>query len=323
MDLHGKLLELTEQYRLGENAAARLAQLANLEAEPTSLERHLAFGLAILGAALAGLGIIFWVAANWDLFSRTGRFALLQSVVVILCAGAIMLPAARQALGLLALLAVGALLAYFGQTYQTGADPWQLFALWSALSLPLCLSIRSDVLWLPWVVVAMGAVTLWLTAYTGWALSGSPDPRLLLAGWSAAFLVMFGVHPALRRYTGAGPWGMRAAATATALVLIACGLLALINKTVEPEYYMAITCLAGGSAMLCMPRWHDTFALSTLGLALNVLLVAGLAKALIEKAGHKPIVESLIVGVVAAALLAATVRLVILMADKHRTGVAA
>ena len=40
-------------------------------------------------------------------------------------------------MGLLAMLGMGALFAYFGQTYQTGADPWQLFALWAALSLPL------------------------------------------------------------------------------------------------------------------------------------------------------------------------------------------
>lgn len=320
MDLRGTLLELAEQHQLSVSAATQLAQLADLDAEPVALDKRIPFGLAVLGAALAGLGIIFWVAANWDLFSRSGRFALLQSVVVAMCAGAVVLPAARQALGLLALLAIGALLAYFGQTYQTGADPWQLFALWTALSLPLCLAIRHDALWLPWVLVAMTAVTLWLNAYTGWDLSASPDPRLHLIGWTVAFLLMFGVHPALHRYTGAGPWGMRAAAIAASLVLIACGLFALLSEPVEPQYYMATTCLAGGAAMLCTPRWHDTFGLSTLGLALNVLLVAGLAKALIEKAGREPIIETLIVGVAAAALLAATVKLVIRLSDKHGTG---
>ena len=43
-------------------------------------------------------------------------------------------------LGLLALLGIGGLFAYFGQTHQTGADPWQLFALWAALVLPLRLA---------------------------------------------------------------------------------------------------------------------------------------------------------------------------------------
>ncbi len=37
---------------------------------------------------------------------------------------------------LLATLLLGVFLALFGQTYQTGADPWQLFANWALLILP-------------------------------------------------------------------------------------------------------------------------------------------------------------------------------------------
>ncbi len=42
----------------------------------------------------------------------------------------------RQALLLALALNIGALLALVGQTYQTGADPWQLFATWALLLLP-------------------------------------------------------------------------------------------------------------------------------------------------------------------------------------------
>jgi hypothetical protein len=61
-----------------------------------------------------------------------------------MCVGTLWIPAARTPLSLLALLNIGGLFAYFGQTYQTGADPWQLFSLWAALSLPLCLSVRGE-----------------------------------------------------------------------------------------------------------------------------------------------------------------------------------
>ena len=81
--------------------------------------------------------------------------------------GAAWRPAARAPLALLALLGIGGLFAYFGQTYQTGADPWQLFAWWAALALPLCLGVRSDVLWAPWAAVAVGAISLWVHAHTG------------------------------------------------------------------------------------------------------------------------------------------------------------
>jgi len=47
---------------------------------------------------------------------------------------------------------IGGLFAYFRQTYQTGADAWQLFALWAALGLPLCLGVGSVVPWAPWEI---------------------------------------------------------------------------------------------------------------------------------------------------------------------------
>ena len=47
--------------------------------------------MAVLAAALGGLGIIFWIAANWSDFGRAGRFGLLQALVLIMCAGAALL----------------------------------------------------------------------------------------------------------------------------------------------------------------------------------------------------------------------------------------
>jgi uncharacterized membrane-anchored protein len=279
--------------------------------EPAGLERNIPFGIAILAAALSGLGIIFWVAANWDLFSRAGRFGLLQCAVAAACVGALWLPGARRALALLALLAIGALLAYFGQTYQTGADPWQLFAMWAALSLPLCLAVRHDTLWAPWTVVAMGAISLWMLAHTNfWSVRASDLPWHL-AAWTAALLLVLALH------AGAGAWSTRLAACLAAMLLIVSGLAAVLGQVVTPQYYLALAVVAGFAAALCTPRLHDTFALSAFGLALNILLVGGMVKALLDDHKGEPIVETLIIGMVAAAALAATVKLVIVMARKH------
>lgn len=84
---------------------------------------------------LAGLGLFMGIASNWNLMGRPGHFALMQGLVLATGVGATLIPRARAPLGLLALLAIGALFAYFDQTYQTGSDPWHLFALWSALAL--------------------------------------------------------------------------------------------------------------------------------------------------------------------------------------------
>ena len=101
------------------------------------MNQQLARGTAMLAAALMGLGVIFWVAANWDTLSHLGRFGLLEAVLVAAALGAVLRPAWRAPLALLVFLVTGGLRAGIGQTYQAGADPWQLFAVWAALGLPL------------------------------------------------------------------------------------------------------------------------------------------------------------------------------------------
>lgn len=145
------LLKLSAQYRLSQPDRARLIEFERFTRRSDDVERAIARGFAVAAAALAGLALIFWVAANWDALGRIGSFALLQAVVVAATIGAIRFARARIALSLVALLGTGGLFAYFGQTYQTGADPWQLFALWSVLCLPLCLGVRHDALWVPWI----------------------------------------------------------------------------------------------------------------------------------------------------------------------------
>ena len=115
MDLRLGLYELAAEHRLDAKACEKLERLAGLHDEPAALSRWLPRGIAVLAAALGGLGIVFWIAANWDTLGRFGRFALLQAVVLVMCAGALWRPAARAPLGLLALLAIGGLFAYFGQ----------------------------------------------------------------------------------------------------------------------------------------------------------------------------------------------------------------
>lgn len=148
MNLRLAILTLAAKYALPASAGAELKQLAHLDAEPPSLTKQLPLGIAVLGAAFFGLGIIFWIAANWETLPRFGRFALLQATMFCMLVGAWRRPGARVPLSLAGFLACGALFAYFGQTYQTGADPWQLFALWAALTLPLCLGVRHDALWM-------------------------------------------------------------------------------------------------------------------------------------------------------------------------------
>ena len=89
------LYALAARYRLDAGAAARLYQLAGLDDQPAGLASLLPRAVAALGAALLGLGLVLWVAANWAGFGRFGQFALLQGAVLTACLGALALPRAR------------------------------------------------------------------------------------------------------------------------------------------------------------------------------------------------------------------------------------
>jgi uncharacterized membrane protein len=115
--------------------------------------RRILLGFAVLAL---GCGVVFFVAANWQDMSRTTKFLLLQSLLVVAIAfylrvstASVIRPLALSA----AFIFLGALMAYFGQTYQTGADPWQLFFNWALLSLPWVLISRFAPLYFAWLIL--------------------------------------------------------------------------------------------------------------------------------------------------------------------------
>lgn len=108
------------------------------------------------GIASLGAGIIFFVAANWQDYGILGRFAILQAAFVACIAAAWWRPppaAVGQGALALATLLTGALLALFGQSYQTGADLYELFFIWAALALPFALAGASGAVWATWWAV--------------------------------------------------------------------------------------------------------------------------------------------------------------------------
>jgi uncharacterized membrane protein len=312
MDLRHALYELSAQHRLDAAQSNKLHQLAELDAEPPRLNVLLPRGLAILAAVLCGLGLIFWVAANWEKFGRFGRFALLQGAFLAACLGALYRPAARTPLALLAFLAIGGLFAYFGQTYQTGADTWQLFALWAALGLPLCLAVRNDLLWAPWALVTQSAISLWIHAHTGhaWRLD-ERDLSAHLIGWSAALLVTLALSPVLERFTGAKLWAMRASLTFAIIVIGITAMMALFQREIAPHYYIGLCLLSAFALAFATKRLFDVFVLSVIGIALNGLIVGGVAHALFADKKEDAVGALFLMGIFGTILLSATVNLIL------------
>ncbi|MET0351670.1 MAG: DUF2157 domain-containing protein [Rhizobacter sp.] len=323
MNLRLVLFEWAAGRGLDAAASRRLQRLAGFGEEPAGLRTGLVRGFAVLAAALAGFALVMWVAANWATFGRVGRFALVQGALAVLGLGAWAWPAARAPLGLAALFGIGALFALFGQTYQTGADPWQLFALWALLALPLCLGVRSDIVWTPWVVVAMAAISLWASAHTGqrlWRGLDGNGTTVHLAAWAMSLLLVLLIGPPWRGRTGAGAWALRMAITLAAFGISLSALIGLFGDGIDPLYPLGLL-LAGAAAWgLSRPAAFDIYGLSAVVLAFDTLLVCGLGRLLFDDGDTEPLGASLLVSVVAAGLLAVSVRWV--MRVFHRVGAA-
>jgi uncharacterized membrane protein len=318
MNVRLALYELADRHDVSAEATQSLLKAAGLEQEPEALRRWFWPAIAVVGSALVGLGIILWLAANWDTLGRIGRFALLQITVIAACAGAAWHQRLRAPLGLLALLGIGALFAYFGQTYQTGADPWQLFAVWAVLALPLCVGARSDVLWAPWALVTMTAISLWTHAHTAHTWRVEPqDVGTFAIAWTAAALLILALSPLLSRWTGAGPWALRTAATLAVISITLTAIAALFHKDIARHYPLALVLFAVAAVLLAQRRAFEVFVLSAVALGLNALLVGGLARLMFEGSGGDTIGKLLLIGLVAAGLLAASVSAVTRLARRY------
>lgn len=101
---------------------------------------------------------------------------------------------------------IGSLLALVGQTYQTGADIWELFAPWAALITPL--AGRSGAVWGLW------AVLLNLTAARLW--QREELAALYMGSLNAGLVVVWAV---VSRWLGVGRGGERLLYTFMSVVL--------------------------------------------------------------------------------------------------------
>src|SRR5690606_4636049 len=93
-----------------------------------------------------------------------------------------------------ACVATGAVLALVGQTYQTGADVWQLFAAWAALMLPFAWLSRSSASWMLWLGVANLALMRALSQSVWWGFFdtlSNAQTLLAIAAFNLIVLLVF------------------------------------------------------------------------------------------------------------------------------------
>lgn len=137
-----------------------------LGAAPDGASWRYAAGLMSLwmGVVALAAGLIFFFAHNWQALTRLERLGIADVCGLVALAAYARYAAGHKAQPAQAALLfgvslwMGALLALVGQTYQTGADIWELFALWAALITPLALLGRSAAVWTLWALLCSLAV---------------------------------------------------------------------------------------------------------------------------------------------------------------------
>ncbi len=131
-------------------------ELSKVYPTPKEGKKVLDIILLALGILTLGSGVIFFFAYNWKAMGYFLKFGLVE----LLIAGsliAVWIKGINKKSGKAALtitcIFTGVLLALIGQTYQTGADTYQLFALWALFILPWVILARFSVIWLLWLLL--------------------------------------------------------------------------------------------------------------------------------------------------------------------------
>src|SRR3954466_15805447 len=148
------LIDWIEQDRISPANLHSALSLSSVFPSTANWQRFLDQLLLWLGALLLAAGVIFFFAYNWNDLGRFAKFTLVEIPIVgaLIVLWRIGLESMSGKVTLLAAaLFVGALLALVGQTYQTGADTFELFAAWAVLILPWVLVGRLAALWLVWL----------------------------------------------------------------------------------------------------------------------------------------------------------------------------
>ena len=278
-------------------ALALTQSTPNTATELTFLSRVvLAFAVALLCS-----GVIFFFAYNWDALSRYHKFAIAQGALLLS-----LLPLLRfhlqhavaQAAVFAASLLVGALLALIGQTYQSGADTYQLFALWALLITPWVLITRMPALWLLLLILLNVALALLLSDFIQqpW-LAGVNNIGLLLFALNAAAAGAWLFITRHRPASGLLNWAGRSINLYSLLLITLMALEQILGWQGYDLTLVVWMLFAGLWLYLYRVRHIDLVMLSALIMASIVLIVSALSQVADLYLGEETLLLSLAISV--------------------------
>lgn len=165
-----QLIELIEQGVIPVEKVANALNAAKIAPAGKAWRHFIDHLLLWLGGLALAFAVLFFIAYNWNQVGRFAKFGMVEGLmalsIVAYCRFDVHSAASKVFL-LVATICLGVLLALYGQTYQTGADPWQLFFNWALLMLPWTIIGRFPAIWIVWVVLINISIVLYHRTFQG------------------------------------------------------------------------------------------------------------------------------------------------------------
>jgi len=288
----GDIIDWSDQGRIAQDRLREALELAGVLPGAEDWRRFFDRLLLFMGVVALGAGVIFFLAFNWQDLGRFGKFALVEvpiaALMVLVWRIGIDSMSGKAAL-LLASLLAGALLALVGQTYQTGADTYELFAAWAAAMLPWTLLARFPALWITWLALLNLAVALYFVTFGLWGMLYAPEKLLwlLFAVNTAALAAWEGLAAAgiawLRER-----WSVRFLATASGGLITALGVQDVVDWRSSSHWGAPLWLAWIATAYLVYRHWvKDVYVLAGGVLSAIVMTTTFLAKQMaMREAGY-------------------------------------
>jgi uncharacterized membrane protein len=165
-----QLIELIELGVIPEDKIDTALSVVKVTPDGKSWRTFIDHLLLWLGGLALVFAVMFFTAYNWEDLGHFSKFGLVEGFIVLavvaycnLAEGSI---ASKVSL-LVATISLGVLFALYGQTYQTGADPWQLFFNWALLMLPWAIIGRFSAIWIVWIALMNVSIILYYLTFRG------------------------------------------------------------------------------------------------------------------------------------------------------------
>lgn len=280
------LIELIKRGAVAREQRGQAAELAGIYPTLGQWRVFAERGLLLLGVLALAASLSFFIAYNWIEFGRVGKFVLVQSALAVTVLAGLRFGPENTA-GRVSLLAasmlVGVLLALFGQTYQTGADPWQLFFTWAVLITPWVWVSRFALQGLLWLGLLNLALILAHAQAGGVLYQILHSPSAVVVSvftLNSAALCMAEMRLAEQRHRYR--WALRLVAVAAGVAVTMLGTFALLDPRTASGWLIL---WLGWCVLTCLHYYsRDLFMLAGLCLSIIVLVSSWAGRYLFDDA---------------------------------------